>query len=201
MQTACWQLCFPIVLRELGTRHASPPRFDPVESVTPPLRSADEIGTALGPDNSILPPPIRRMPRARPGPYNGRMPNRRRLLCAFGLPALLFLATAAHGADMTKLAVVVKSQSGKPIDRASVIVRFVEGRSIVKLGKSIRTTFEMRTNQEGEVKIPEIPQGKIRIQIIAKGYQTYGQIHEIEEPEKTLEIKLNPPQQQYSSHQ
>src|SRR5690242_12133656 len=38
MQTACWQLCFPIVLRELGTRHASPPRFDPVESVTPPHR-------------------------------------------------------------------------------------------------------------------------------------------------------------------
>ncbi len=28
---------FPIVLRELGTRHASPPRFNPVESVAPPL--------------------------------------------------------------------------------------------------------------------------------------------------------------------
>src|SRR5580765_468445 len=36
MQTACWQLCFPIVLRELGTRHASPPRFNPVESGAPP---------------------------------------------------------------------------------------------------------------------------------------------------------------------
>jgi hypothetical protein len=141
------------------------------------------------------------MPPGPPPPYNGPMHNRRNLLCALGLPALLFLATAAHAADMTKLAVIVKTQSGKPVDRASVIVRFVEGRSIVKLGKSIRTTFEMRTNQEGEVRIPEIPQGKIRIQIIAKGYQTYGEIHEIEVPEKTLEIKLNPPQQQYSSHQ
>src|SRR6516164_5915937 len=37
MQTACWQLWFPIVLRELGTRHASPPRFNPVESVAPPI--------------------------------------------------------------------------------------------------------------------------------------------------------------------
>jgi uncharacterized GH25 family protein len=129
------------------------------------------------------------------------MRNRRGFLCLLGAPALLLLANAARAADMTRLAVVVKTQSGKPVDRASVIVRFVEGRSVVKLGKSIRTTYEMKTNQEGEVKIPEIPQGKIRIQIIAKGYQTYGQIHEIEEPEKTLEIKLNPPQQQYSSHQ
>lgn len=108
---------------------------------------------------------------------------------------------ASHAADMTKLEIVVKTQSGKPVDRASVIVRFIEGRSVVKLGKSIRTTWEMKTNQEGEIKIPEIPQGKIRIQVIAKGYQTYGEIHEVNEPEKTLEIKLNPPQQQYSSHQ
>src|SRR5271165_2125283 len=37
MQTADWQLCFPIVLRELGTRHASPQRFNPVESGAPPF--------------------------------------------------------------------------------------------------------------------------------------------------------------------
>ena len=129
------------------------------------------------------------------------MRNRRGFLCLLGVPALLLFTTAAHAADMTRLAIVVKTPSGKPVDRASVIVRFIEGRSVVKLGKTIRTTFEMKTNQEGEVKIPEIPRGKIRIQIIAKGYQTYGEIHEIEEPEKTLEIKLNPPQQQYSSHQ
>lgn len=129
------------------------------------------------------------------------MRNRRSLLCALGLPALLLVSTAAQAADMTKIAVVVKTQSGKPVDRASVIVRFVEGRSVVKLGKSIRTTYEMRTNQEGEVKMPEIPQGKIRVQVIAKGFQTYGEIHEIDVPEKTIEVKLNPPQQQYSSHQ
>jgi uncharacterized GH25 family protein len=130
------------------------------------------------------------------------MRNRRGLLCLLGAPALLLVASmAAHAADMTKLEVVVKTQSGKPVDRASVIVKFVEGRSVVKLGKQIRTTWEMKTNQEGEVKIPEIPQGKIQVQIIAKGYQTYGQLHEINESEKTLEIRLNPPQQQYSSHQ
>jgi hypothetical protein len=80
-------------------------------------------------------------------------------------------------------------------------VRFVEGHSVVKLGKSVLTTFEMRTNQEGEVKIPQIPQGKIRVQVIAKGYQTFGQVFDVTEDEKTIDIKLNPPQQQYSAHQ
>jgi hypothetical protein len=113
--------------------------------------------------------------------------------------ALLFCALAA-AAPMTKLNIVVKTQGGKPIDRASVVVRFVEGHSVIKLGKAIRTTFELRTNQEGEAQVPAIPQGKIRIQIIAKGYQTFGQIYDITEEEKTVEIALNPPQQQYSAH-
>jgi len=121
---------------------------------------------------------------------------------AVSLPTLLLFAAAAWAAaPMTKLNVVVKTQSGKPIDRAAVVVRFVEGHSVVKLGKTIRTTFEMRTNQEGEVKIPSIPQGKIRIQVIAKGYQTFGQIFDITDDEKTVDIALNPPQQQYSAHQ
>ncbi len=50
-------------------------------------------------------------------------------------------------------------------------------------------------------KIPTIPQGKIRVQVIAKGYQTFGQDFEVNEEEKTLEVRLNPPQTQYSSHQ
>jgi hypothetical protein len=115
--------------------------------------------------------------------------------------ALFLWGFALHADDdMTKLNVVVTTQSGRPIDRASVVVRFVEGRSVIKLGKKIRTTFELRTNQEGEARIPEIPQGKVRIQVIAKGYQTFGDFFELKEDEQTIPIKLNPPQQQYSSH-
>jgi Carboxypeptidase regulatory-like domain len=120
---------------------------------------------------------------------------------ALGVLAVLGLTAAAFAGDTTKLNITVKTQSGRPIDRASVIVRFVEGHSIVKLGKEIRTTYELRTNQEGEAKIPSIPQGKIRIQVIAKGYQTFGQIFDVTEDEKDIPIALNPPQQQYSSHQ
>jgi hypothetical protein len=102
---------------------------------------------------------------------------------------------------MTKLMVHVVNDSDKPVDRASVIVKFVQGRDYIKLGKKIRDTYELRTNQEGEASLPEIPQGKILIQIIAKGYQTYGQTLDINEAERTVEIKLNPPQKQYSAHE
>jgi len=103
--------------------------------------------------------------------------------------------------DMTVLRIEVKTLGGKAVERASVVVRFVEGRSIAKFGKKIRTTWETRTNMEGVAKIPSLPQGKILIQVIAKGYQTFGQEFEITEEEKTIEVKLNPPQPQYSVHQ
>jgi hypothetical protein len=103
---------------------------------------------------------------------------------------------------MTKIRVEVrKAANDKPVERASVIVRFVEGRSAIKLGKKIMTTYQMRTNQDGVAAMPAIPQGKIQIQVIAKGLQTFGQIFDIAEEEKTVEIKLNDPQPQYSVHE
>ena len=103
---------------------------------------------------------------------------------------------------MTKIRVEVrKAANDKPVDRASVVVRFVEGRSVVKLGKKIMTSYQMRTNQDGVASMPAIPQGKIQIQVNAKGFQTFGQIFDIGEEEKTVEVKLNDPQPQFSVHQ
>lgn len=118
--------------------------------------------------------------------------------CALFAAALPVLADP----PMTKIRVEVrKAANDKPVDRASVVVRFVEGRSVVKLGKKIMTSYQMRTNQDGVATMPPIPQGKIQIQVIAKGMQTFGQIIEIGEEEKTVEVKLNDPQPQYSVHQ
>src|SRR6266567_6874058 len=123
--------------------------------------------------------------------------------CILLVPALLWLGTLALWAapPMTKLTVEVKSIEGKPIDRASVVVKFVEGRSVVRLGKKIRTTYELRTDQDGQARIPSIPQGKIQVQVIAKNYQTFGKVFEVDQEEKTIEIQLNPPQAQFSAHQ
>ena len=126
---------------------------------------------------------------------------RRLLLRALALAILP--ASVALCEDTTKLNIVVKTLGGHPIDRAAVIVRWNANAKHprARYNRAVNTTYEMRTNQEGEVKVPSIPQGSIRIQVNAKGYQTYGQVFDIDEQEKTIEIKLNPPQQQYSAHQ
>lgn len=123
----------------------------------------------------------------------------RRRMIVWGLFALAVPALADP--PMATLRVEVKTGKDRPIDRASVVIDFVEGRSVIKLGKKIRTHWETRTNQDGVAKLPPVPQGKVRIQIIAKGYQTFGGIYDVNEEEKTIEIKLNPPQSQYSVHQ
>jgi hypothetical protein len=112
--------------------------------------------------------------------------------------ALLSLPLAA--ADLTHITVRVTGADGKPVDRANVIVKF-EGRSIAKLGKKVRTSWEMRASQEGVADIPELPKGKILIQVTAKNYQTFGQTFDINEDERTIEVRLNPPQKQYSAHE
>jgi hypothetical protein len=118
--------------------------------------------------------------------------------------ALLLVGTLALLADdpTVKLRIVVKTVGGHPIDRAEVVVRWHADpkHPQARYGRAVNTTWELRTNQEGEANVPEIPQGEILIQINAKGYQTYGKTYDVEEAEKTIEIPLNPPQQQYSAH-
>ena len=101
---------------------------------------------------------------------------------------------------MTTLTIEVKSPGGRPVDNASVIVKFIQGHNVFKLGKGTRTEWEMRTNSEGVVKIPPIPRGHILVQVIAKNYQTFGQTFDVDDEEKTLTIRLNAPQSQYSAH-
>jgi hypothetical protein len=111
---------------------------------------------------------------------------------------LLLVCLTVFGASGTKLTVQVNSaDTGKPIDRASVIVRFRHGLNPVKM-KKITTNWETKTSQQGTVTIPEIPMGEVQIQIIAEHYQTFGDLFQLTMPEQTVTIKLNPPQAQYS---
>jgi len=117
-----------------------------------------------------------------------------------GLILSLALLVPLLGADTTTLTIEVKNKAGKPVEHASVIVKFVKGHSVAKLGKKVRTEWELQTNQEGIAKIPPIPQGTILIQVNAKNYQTFGDNFDVDQDEKTIEITLNPPQPQYSAH-
>jgi 5-hydroxyisourate hydrolase-like protein (transthyretin family) len=120
----------------------------------------------------------------------------RSLRVSLCLLAAVVMSAMAAG-DMTKLTVQVNSaDTGKPIDRATVIVRFKHGMGVNL--KKIQTTWETKTNQDGKVSIPAIHQGEVTIQITAKDFQTFGNVYELNEENQTVAIKLNRPQSQYS---
>ena len=121
-------------------------------------------------------------------------------LCLTSLRLFLvaLITLTIFGAPGTRLTVQVNSaDTGKPIDRASVIVRFRHGLNPVKM-KKIITNWETKTSQQGTVSIPEMPMGEVMIQVIAEHYQTFGDVFQLTMPEQTIAIKLNAPQTQYS---
>src|ERR1035441_3014439 len=106
------------------------------------------------------------------------MRNRGRLSRALPIAALLFCALTAvtlWASNETKITVVVKTLAGRPVDRAEVIIRWKANAKHPRssFAKNVRTQFESRTSQEGEVSFPGVPQGSIQIQVNAKGYQTF----------------------------
>jgi hypothetical protein len=90
--------------------------------------------------------------------------------------------------------VVTGGEDKKPIDSASVYVKFVEER---KLGKDKKIEMNLKTNVSGVCHSPEIPQGKILIQVIAPGWKTFGQYYDVNQVEQTINIGLVSPPKWY----
>jgi hypothetical protein len=120
----------------------------------------------------------------------------------FGLAimAVLLLATLGFSGDDKKdlpssdiSLVVTKVTNGKPIRNALVVLH-----SLDKDGNTGSGGVNLKTDSEGKTEYRGLPYGKVRVQVIAKGFQTYGEDVEIKEPTKTIEIKMNPPKDQYS---
>jgi hypothetical protein len=120
----------------------------------------------------------------------------------FGAFVLLFASSipAAFAArPTTEIRIEVKDPRGRPVERAAVILDFLTAHhQVFKLGKREAKHWELRTNLDGVAHFPPIPQGTIRLQVIAKNFQTFGENVDVDEAQKTLQITLNPPQKQYS---
>ena len=111
----------------------------------------------------------------------------------------LFGVLLFAGVPMSKVTIhVTSAESGKPIDRANVVIRLEKSRSPMRLYRKMVTNWETSTNQEGSVTLPEIPRGTIRVQVIAKNFQTFGDLLPVDQDVQTLEIKLKAPQPQYT---
>jgi len=59
--------------------------------------------------------------------------------------------------------------------------------------------MELKTNEDGKAVIDVIPIGDtVRLQVIAKGYQTYGEDYKIEKAEMAIDVRMKRPGEQYS---
>jgi hypothetical protein len=95
----------------------------------------------------------------------------------------------------TKLRIHVTATDGKPIGNASVYVRFPVAGGIFHKDKL--SELNLKTNEDGSAKVPDIPRGRILIQVVAKGWKTYGKWYDIDSEAITVEIKLEPPAHWY----
>lgn len=86
---------------------------------------------------------------------------------------------------------VLRAIDSKPIENAAVIFHVdIDGD---------KGNMEQKTNEDGKSVIDVLPIGStMSLQIIAKGFQTYGQEYKIDKPEMAFDVRLKRPTEQYS---
>ena len=88
---------------------------------------------------------------------------------------------------------ILKGDNGKPVRNASVVLHPVNSK-----GRQESGGLQLKTDAEGKADYNGIPYGKLRIQVIASGFQTFGQDYDIDQQEQQITIKLQRPKEQYS---
>ncbi len=84
---------------------------------------------------------------------------------------------------------ILRNVDGKPIENAAVVFQLVGDKG----------NMELKTNEDGKTVIDVLPTGSdFLLQVIAKGYQTYGEQYKVDKPRMVIEVKLMRPGQQYS---
>ena len=87
---------------------------------------------------------------------------------------------------------VLRDADAKPIENAAVVFHpMVNGKD--------EGNMELKSNEDGKCVIDILPIGDtVRLQIIAKGYQTYGQDYKVDKDQMALEVRMKRPGEQYS---
>ena len=69
---------------------------------------------------------------------------------------------------------------------------------VSRKGKQAKGGLELKTDNDGRTNIDGIPYGPLRVQVLAPGFQTFGEDYEINKPEMEIPVKLKHPGGQYS---
>ena len=88
---------------------------------------------------------------------------------------------------------VIKDDNGKPVRNAAIILHAVNAK-----GKQERGDMELKTDPEGKTAFDGIPYGMLRVQVLANGFQTFGEDYDIQKPNTDITIKLKRPRGQFS---
>lgn len=116
----------------------------------------------------------------------------RKVLMGVVAVALLGAVGAAGTKPQSTLKfVVLKAHNGKPVRNASVVLHTVD-----KKGKQSKGGFQLKTDPEGKATFDGAPYGKLRVQVLTPGFQTFGEDFDIDQPELEIVIKLKKPQDQ-----
>src|SRR5436853_5859465 len=118
---------------------------------------------------------------------------KRALLFFFLLLAMVGVSVAADKQAAALRFVVLKEYNGKPVRNAGVVMHPVQTN-----GKQSRGGLELKTDADGKASFDGVPYGKLRVQVLAPGFQTYGEDFEVDKPEMEITVKLKRQQGQYS---
>jgi hypothetical protein len=88
---------------------------------------------------------------------------------------------------------VLRDNNGKPVKNAAVVMHPVNSK-----GKQAKGGMELKTDTDGRTEFDGIPYGMLRVQVLAPGFQTYGEDYDVNKPAMEITIKLKRPQGQYS---
>lgn len=89
---------------------------------------------------------------------------------------------------------VTGGDANKPVENASVYLKYVEERT---LRKDKKLELNVKTNREGVAHVPDPPLGKVLIQIVAAGWKTYGKWYDVTDPKQVIKIHLEKPPKWY----
>jgi Carboxypeptidase regulatory-like domain len=117
----------------------------------------------------------------------------RRLRLCSALLVVLSISAVADDPSSTIQFVVLKDYSGKPVRNASVVLHQLD-----KTGRQAKGGLQLKTNAEGRASFDGVPYGKLRVQVLITGFQTFGQDYDIDQPQTEITIRLKRPAEQYS---
>ncbi len=80
------------------------------------------------------------------------------------------------------------------VENASVYLKYVEEK---KLRKDKKYALNVKTNRDGTAHIPDPPQGKVLIQVVAGGWKTFGQYYDLNDSGTVIKIHLDRPTKWY----